>query len=836
MKNPIILFLLFFFSFFLNHLYALDITASWSFETETNWMSYAWKVVFPNSLYWVKIKTDEFDLDDKKDMQVSWNFWLSNLSSASDLTLWWVSFDIGNVPWAPKVILKNNLDNTFTFSWYSWSKAAWWIYFSPVLLKDSWGNEIPNSKVIYDRWLWEFKWCAWNNNIWWICFNWIKLDTTPPKIVWQSNLSMISSADHNKIINLNEESFIEIENWDSTAKTIYNNKTTFEHDMRRAKSSNYYIKATDLSWNFATWSIQIVANIPFEFDEYHKISPDATRLSYWWTLTTEKIADWKDAHTIDIKLRDTYWNPIIPVAWVKDVDVTLSFANNLDNIQVWTEYNLWDAIKFSNSNFLSLFWWIWSTSSTDSTIDWNYKVDITSLAPSKAWYNYVNINNDIQVDDLTIKITPFDLYSLVWQGVFNAKSKYNNPIKFTPVVKIIEVINNDFWVITRGYETFFTLKWSIDKSIYSFLLNELKISHIFDVMSWTSYKNTQMSFQNLTWSGWSTYCVWYNTGNWYYNNNSLCNNITQLSSNIIRNYSDSSSSNLTFQDTLWITPKIVTAWLPNFVTKYSSIISYKINWNDVKYNSITQDSSIINNTQIKVAWIVNKNNNNFSVVSDSDINFIWNMSKSNLYSIIHKNVAKFQKAWVWSAWTKYIKWDYTLSSWPAWVNTIIVDGWDIIIEKNIPKVSWEPKIIIAIKKSDWTKWNIWIKSNVEFVWAVLIADKSILSWDWTNYYSDNNSATNQLFIKWSMISYNTIWWSSKTPFACPYYIKAWDCSFETSKRYDYNNFRSYIKSVRWTPFDWVEYWINMSVSWYENAPMIIEYDSDIQKTPPAIIK
>jgi hypothetical protein len=281
---------------------------------------------------------------------------------------------------------------------------------------------------------------------------------------------------------------------------------------------------------------------------------------------------------------------------------------------------------------------------------------------------------------------------------------------------------------------------------------------------------------------------------------------------------------------------LVNAWLSSFDTKYSSIVSYIINWNNIKYPSYTTTSSLINNSQIKISWIVNKNNNNFAVVADSSINYIWNILKSDVYTMIHKNVSLYQKAWNWTADTLYMTWNYTLPSlWPTWIETIIVDWWDVIIWSDITKILWKVKTIIALKKSDWTKWNIWIKHNIQFIWATLIADRSVLSWDWTTYYTDTNSATNQLFIKWSVISYNTIWWSSKNHVICPYYITT-ICDLVNSRRYDFNHFRSYINWISWNAVNWSTYWVNMSITWYVNAPMIIEYDSDTQKNPPKIIK
>jgi hypothetical protein len=603
-------------------------------------------------------------------------------------------------------------------------------------------------------------------------------------------------------------------------------------------SRNYSIKAIDEFWNFATWTITIVANIPLTTLDSHNIWWWAIPTSYSWTLWTEKIADWKNYHSVDIKLRDTYWNPIVPVSGIKNVEVTLWFSNNLDKNQVWTEYDIWDAINFSWTDFPLLPVWILDVSDTWSTTDWNYYVEFTSLAPSETWYNYTSDNNDIQVNNLDINITALNWNSGVWEWPFNDihTSYYSTPYKFTPTIKIDWVSNDTDWIIHRDYETTFTITGSTNKTSLASDLTNIHITHLLDTMSWSTYTNDQISYQNLTWSISQTTCTWSNTSSWYYSSHPDCVRLSPFSSNIIRSYSNVTSTTSFISSIVSAIPRLVNAWLSSFNTKYSSIVSYNIDWNDIKYPSFTTSSSTVNNSQIKISWIANKNNNNFSVVADSSINYIWNILKSDIYTMIHKNVSIYQKAWTWTIDTLYMTWDYTLpSSWPTWIETIIVDWWDVVINYDITKNPWNVKTIIALKKSDWTKWNIWITNLVQYIWATLIADRSVLSWDWDNYYTDTNSAIAQLFIKWSVISYNTVWWSSRTPVICPYYLNT-ICDLENSKRYDFNHFRSYIKGVSWVAFDWTAYWVNMSIIWYANAPMIIEYDSDTQKNPPRIIK
>lgn len=841
MRKIILLLSFLSFSFITNIVDAVSVPAIWTY----NWS--AWKVVFP-STNWVFINTDAFVLNNSANMGISWNFWIQNISSSSNVNYWWATFDIWTVTWAPKVTLINNLDNTFTFNWYAWSNAAWWIYFSPTLLKDDSNNNITNSKVIYNRWYddwkWRLEWCAVSQNMWLICFDWITLDTTPPHIFNTGSISTVSWADYNKTIKLNEECTVIIQRWDNTSSSTYNVDAplfVFSHDMRNASNQyrDYNIKAIDVFWNTTTWSIKIVANIPDTILNSYNIWWAWVQAStYNWTLWLDKIADWKDTHVIDIKLRDTYWNPIVTVPWIKNVEVTLGFTNNLDKVQIWTEENYWDAINFSSTDFIpALFWYPIEEANASTDVDWNYKIYITSLAPSKEWYTYTTNNNDIRVSKLDINITALNWNSWFWEGYYDKKDYYLNNYKFTPAIKVDWVLNSNSWVIYRDYPTIFTITWTTNKTSWSSDLTDIHITHLFDIMSWSIYKNNQINFQGLSWTISNTTCLWNKTSTWYYYTDTLCNRSTLLpySSNIIRAYPDITTNNTNLIDLLSTTPRVITAWLTSFDTKYSSIVYYKIGGIDIKYNSYTTSSSTINNSQIKIAWIVNNNKNNFSVVDNSSINYIWNVSKLDVYTLINKNVSIFRNAWTWSVWTLYMTWNYTLTTWPSWINTVIIDWWDIVIWGDISKTPWTIKTIIALKKSDWTKWNIWIKNNVQFIWASLITNRSILSWDWINYYADTNSAPDQLFIKWNALSYNSIWWSSNTVFTCPYYITT-TCDLLMARRYDFNHIRSYINWVRWNGVNWTTYWVNMSLKWYTNAPMIIEYDSDIQKNTPSILK
>ena len=849
MKTKILLFILIISFFSINNSNAAtvadNILLTWNVAEDTTWAWYGWKLVFPNNTTnWVKIITSSYSMNQANfnewtwDMWITWNFWLSNLSSSTDSNLGWCSFDIWNVAWASKVKLKNNWNNTFTFSGYAWCNAAWWIYFSQTNLVP-WDN---NTKVVYNRWTWKINGCAFSENLWWICIDNISLDTTPPDVNDASwvNFSKPFAANHTKSLTTPENiQKIEVQNRNSTATTNYITNT-FTHDFRKAKSYQFIV--TDSSWNISNPSnISVVAWTPSVTLNPNNIWVTEAS-TFTSTLNDEKIADNTETHNINFKLRDTYWNVIKNETGIKNVTVEIWFDNNVDTDQI-NNLDLWNAISYSNNPF-SLVNWLVLNSGSWYNVSWNYNIDIKSKAPTKAWYTFTSNNNDIKVSNLKVIVTALNWNTWVWENTpawANFTQKYNTNFKFTPVIKVDSLTNNTNNIFIRDIETEFSWNIVLNKSPWSDNITNLDIQHKLDIMSWSTFMNHRISFQDIEKTNNTQKCIWYvkpnsnNTDYTYEYTNSDCNLSIGNKSNIIKYYSWPIGDN--FLDWFKATPKIVLAALSKFDVKYSSNINYNL-WNDnIKYPSLEQiySNSAINN-EINITWITHKNENSFAVVEDSSINYIWKLDKTEIYTQIKKNISQYEKVWVWTYWSvKYFNTTQSInnSSFSTWIDTIIVNGWNVIITNDILKVSWKPKIIIALKKSDGTWWNIWIKNTVQFVAATLITDRSLLSWDWSNYYSDNSSAKNQLFIKWSILSYNTIGWASSATPKCPFYINT-TCDLQTAKRYDLNHFRWFVNWVN-TSINWSSYWIDMTKNWYANAPMIVEYDSEIQTKTPSIL-
>lgn len=818
-----------------------NILLTWSVLENNSWAWYWWKLVFPDdSINWVKIITTTYDLNTWNwDMWITWNFWLENLSNNTDNQMWRVTFDIWNVyfswnswPLVPKVTLKNKWWNQFIFEWYAWSNASWWIYF--------WDTWITNWSVIYNRTDGKINWCWWSQNIWWLCIDDFFLDTTPPLL---QDFIKPFAANHEKTITIPEDiSKIEITNWSSTAKTTYNTNS-FTHDFRKAKSYEFIV--TDKAWNSSSINIEVVSALPSFTLNTNNIW--VTNASFFnnSTILEEKIWDWTQTHNLNYTINDTYWNPIINSTWIKNVEVEFWFSNNVDKDQI-TNLNLWDAIKYSNNPFWLiswiLNWWIWSINVwTWYKTDANYNIDITSLAPTKAWYSYTNDENDLKINKFIVKVVALNWNTWVWETSPSWSSYiYNNDFKFTPVVSIFELSNDKNFKLKRDFESTFTWSISIKKTPASDIVSNIEIQHKLDTISWWQKKNHNISFQNLVATNWTQICSWYlksNSDNTNYSNfYTLYDCYPDTYSNIINKNLFSYNISQNIIDWFKATPKVVLLGLSEFGITYSSSIKYDIWIDTIKYPSFTNTyNDWLDNGQIKISWIATNYEKNFWVTTDSDINFVWNLSKSKLLSLINKNAYKYTSIGNGNSvnGVYYTNSDYELTSWPVWVNTIIVNWWNLTISSDIEKIKWKAKSIIVLKSKNWLKWDIFIKNNVSFIWATLVTFKSIISWDWSIYYSDTWQADKQLFVKWSIISYNTIWWSSAATPKCPFYITS-SCDLNISKRYDLNHFRSY-SIYNWEPLNWSLHGADMSIDWYNKASMIIEYDSDIQLNPEKIL-
>lgn len=672
----------------------------------------------------------------------------------------------------------------------------------------------------------------------------LTLITTAPS----TDLPNVFAADYNKKLTVKTlaklETFkIHLPNWvfHFYHETPINWEIKVEHDFSRAENNDNFIishgyydyEIEDEFWNKISWTFQVVAATP------SLISPIVS--------FGDKIADWTstEQHSIEINLKDQYGNPVISVPWIKQVEVEIGFDNDVNKNQIDDLYVFeWDAISYTDRIGFWVLHYMSNTATGSNATDGKYEVSFTSLAPTKAWYSPAKW--DININKLNYRVTALS-GTWVWE-IWEVPLLINfppigNPFKFTPAVEVSNIAAYPEYIM-RDIEVTFT--GSITKNTLENNITDFKVQHILDIGT-----NLLLSFQNITNSGtpsWeTTSCTGNNTWNWYTttDTDSPCNLSFSWSSNILLSKSWNLSNYTSF---FKATPKIVALADPNFSTDYSSIVSYKIGSNPIKYYSLQHTFGETINQQVKIAWIANSG---FETSPDSTNKILdTTISKADLRMQIAKNVEMLTKNGVSNIPSNVVystgNLNLTSSTLVSWKeDTVIVRGADLIITDNITKSALNKLNAIVVLRENGVGWNIWISEDVQFISAVIFADGHLFSGNGITYYSDTPmTAKDQLFIKGSVVSHNTIGGASDSSGPkCPYRFNSSSvCDDKEAKRYDLNHFRYYIKDSvgdGFNPGTWaweINTWpdiIDMTKPWYQ-APMIVEYDTLIQSNPPKI--
>ncbi len=180
--------------------------------------------------------------------------------------------------------------------------------------------------------------------------------------------------------------------------------------------------------------------------------------------------------------------------------------------------------------------------------------------------------------------------------------------------------------------------------------------------------------------------------------------------------------------------------------------------------------------------------------------------------------------------------DYDTSTpwwtWPAAKRSIIITGADIILDQaQIGIDTSAERALIALKDVNGNGGNIIITQNVERIYWFLYAEGVIYSgeksagvivpyvgsWVW-------NIPASQLYIRWALISKNTIWWALQSPSVCPVVIN--ECTPAEAQIYDFNYFRAY------DPNDPSQRHVPYSDPRFNVASMVIDYNQWLTSNPP----
>lgn len=646
-------------------------------------------------------------------------------------------------------------------------------------------NNIDRTPPIYNDWnnsthsenlKWNLlvlnNWYAWNNNISFSLYDeypsWCYFSNLINYSIW------LSWPDWDIIYNWNTstaDTFSETtqNGWLMTYYTKYN----ITKSLNITKAWDYYlkyIKFIDSAWN--EWRK--------DFNNHFYISPSNPDESNSNLLLlnslNSKYANNNDYYEYSLYLKDYYNNPIINKSIYKIEQDPLNTILTDSDI-TWNK-----AIK---ENI------IWTTDS-----NWLIKFKIRSLAP---WYfaqkfeitlnkwqtNYSNINNQFYTINKEVS----------WINSF-----------LKPFTSAIKVVDDNWWLnwipkiwTSQSYFIKLINNWSITNVTNGYLnINENTISN------------------KVQWHLWEIFDNIVNTFNSDYLDNLWFNARINATSNYLE------------------APLIESNWLYISYNFWWEYIKYFINWNTTPQT--TTSISIIWNKQatlwVKVLWI---SQNTWKADLTWQIKNFSDLSKSTQRNDIRKNailLVKWMKSWDISNGVKYVEWDNITINWNLQYETLVVKNWNIIISWDINR-DWKKLWIIVLKdwydiNYDFNKfWNIYIKPNVLFINASIYADWWIISADtyWNPYLYDTSDRTNnlinQLVIKWSIFTRNTIGWAILWP-TWIYKLPWWQNTIDFNKAmiYDLNYVRRSNKLA------------NISLNLWNLDNFVIIYNPSIQTNPP----
>ena len=785
---------------------------------------------------------------------VSWNSnsWQTECwtSTSHSVLHYWVPSSNGNNVWlnsSSTCITRNyysSADYTISFT-YSWWVTNCWPW-EKVVSWDSWARTIVCRKYdITPPSPWDItsalanQWYFRANSNFWLSVIWNSAWWAPITLLqWQ-----FENVTNQALFNSVKSSNSDINSW--TLNTLETVEDASMVDNFIENSNNYRSYTYNIT-NICDEALNCTINpTSFTYNVFAWYINNSNSNSSWASnLVWQEISG--NSKQLTINLKDDYNNKIIPVFqadWITPVR-TIDFTVNYDNSLYLNQYNkTWDSwvdIAWADDNsFLPTS--IWLNQSNINTIsnklnnDWVYNLNFKVFSPtynslSTNWQQYVDWN--FNIDNIVAKTSDNSSSNTVfWYLDFDFRAPYKTEITWS-------MVNNNFIVWTTQSWTINVTNWWT-KNVY------LEFWY-FDPLSAITHRvhpKFDLDFKKLTTDSWTRSAEW-NT-NPYTNLSSFWDFTSNIFTKINQNWPLSAAEQNTY---------------------FATHISTNIWWKDIFYSSDVfwmnryawlDDWNNTSQRWIKINWLTHSKNqvNIVDWQSSTDINLLWSLEKSyfqrdirkNAYSLIkwivppnlpNKTITDIDQLTPW-----YRLWDVLYFGWLNWedvtinisnydwVKTILVVWGNVYIRSNVISNNKSSDIlwIISLKNdTTWNWWNIYIHPDVLEVDAVMYADKSLVTYDWINEISPDNGWTyeylnKQLYIYWSVFSNNTIWWSvDPSNFKCPFYIPNSSCTLDTAQKYDMNYLR------RW-------YEVKQLPS-YEDYPVIINYNSLIQLTPPPLFE
>lgn len=489
---------------------------------------------------------------------------------------------------------------------------------------------------------------------------------------------------------------------------------------------------------------------------------------------------------------------------------TSKYANNSDscllsmNYGVNTEQNKWIiwGAKWSVNNFTDISW-EWS-----NRLSWAWKA-LNFDGLNSSWFSS-NRSWNVTITWISSK-SPFE--SRVWKLKFN--------LWWTEVV--LTWIYYDFkkpftWKIKVLADNWTSWDWKI------ILWTDLTYKVVLEWWNWLTWAwLNSYSLDNFL-SKITTLWSWLELQNKNFETTTMSNkNWTKFS---LRVNTDSSATSI--NNNPWVQIN-------------NSIISYNLWWESVKY--ILSDEEVNTSNRLTLYWewflwvdIIGNMQSDWKAILTSWVSNISDLSTSEFRQKIRSKVTRFISSLSnWQKVNETVYYDRTIKLSDidmSWLNTIIVKGWNLIIDKNLT----ETNLFWIVVLEDWydasndynSNWNVYITPNVTKINSIIYADWGLISSNgsWVPYITDSINRTydlnKQLILNWILFTRNTIWWAIKAGWK--YILPGWEevDNYDNAMIYDLNYIRRW---NLWCDKNWND---SCTDNWENKSPFIIKYDSRVQ--------
>lgn len=797
------------------------------------------------------------------DVKINYNKYLYNNKHCFEIIWTWLTWRF----WP--VYFNWYVCNDWSWTWKAFLEAWWEIDLANIFFNDKLSWEVFYASWFWYSfwiWLWDrkfvkiynhpweyiFDFLTWYIQVWTWIADWIQ--KIPYSVsfyaLWKPafvKLDYISSCD--EYFSIFPSSYKWYQNtWNVVSLKPWLQKICIKYKyLRKEKIFKwlvYFLYPFEIKLRW-TWDIWTDVNVYFDYNyDFEDLifswvyeSDYNYKFQKWGILKSNWILNIIPENKVDEFLNVSYivkWKYIL--SWkeinfeYKTNSISLKANKTLDSIKiVWNCFDIpadWKSKCILKAIFYNIYWYLipWYTINKVEYVDINKNFDLDEF--DNVYSSWLFLDFDKKTDN-EWKI---NIYLVSYKPVINANlnfliNNYKYYFKNLSFAKAVDIYFS--WLKLTEWVSI----W--DNKIITLVYNNLKSN----IYSWNFY---------LSWK-----IIW-------------CNDCSFLKWWI-----------LTWNNFWKYNYEILLTWNndPDYISYYDLYYSYYVDWDYWKKYVKLKPSILIN-------W---KLLNIYSYIFWIWLIWLWNKSYINLDNIIWSDTAfshyindirrEININFRWYKKLNYIpnlldnfKWYYDCNG-----NSIKINGlnykWDnVLLFKNCPiYIKWDIKKIengaklkiislsdsyIDYKQNNWwqLKSNIYVSENVSEIHANIITDWTIFCTLWDevfiiNRYS-NDSLRKQLFIKWKIISRNTIWgwfwdnvimpWWFKVPSQLRWIfdldIKAEDISqaydllfcrspYSLNRNYDTNIISNYVKEKFWCVWDL------LLDNKYCYLPIVLEYDN-----------